>query len=109
MTQSGQALNVTLGGADLHRVSGMGDRFSGSIDPLETVVFRIGDPSFYYYYYYFPNTFEVVERIDDSRSFTLAGIVTATVRGSEIAGTLNGSFIVLSGTPAAVPAVHVDL
>ena len=97
VTQSGQVLNVTLGGATFIVFSGMGDRFSGSIDPLETVVFRIGDP-YFYYYYYLPNTFEVLERVDDSRSLTVAGIVTATVRGSEIAGTLNGSFIVLSGT-----------
>ena len=96
VTQSAQALNVTLSGAEFVVSGDRGNDFSGSIDPLETVVFNIGDS--YYYYYFSQNSFDVIERLDDSSSFTFAGFVVATVRGSEIAGTLSGSFIVLRGT-----------
>lgn len=96
VTQSAQALSVTLSGAEFVVSAGRGDHFSGSIDPLDNVVFNIGD--FYYYYYFSQNSFDVIERIDDSSSFTVAGFVNATIRGSEIAGTLSGSFIVLRGS-----------
>jgi hypothetical protein len=98
VTQTGRVLNVALSGADFIVSSGRGDHFSGTIDPLDNVAFAIGDSFYYYYFYYNQNVFDVVERLDDSRSFTVAGVVTATVRGSEIAGTLSGSFIVLRGS-----------
>ena len=96
ITQDGRALNVALSGADFIVASGRGDHFSGTIDPADNVTFSLGDS--YYYYFYSTTPFDLVERLDDSRSFTVAGFVTATMRGSEIAGTLSGSFLVLRGT-----------
>lgn len=96
ITQDGRALNVALSGAEFIVASGRGDHFSGTIDPADNVTFSLGDP--YYYYFYSTTPFDLVERLDDSRSFTVAGFVTATMRGSEIAGTLSGSFIVLRGS-----------
>ena len=96
MTQSGQALTVSLAGAPFVVTAGRGDKFSGTIDPADNISFSIGN--FYYYYYLTPDSFALVERLDDSHTFSLVGIVTAKVNGSEIAGTLNGSFVVLQGT-----------
>ena len=93
ITQSGQALTVNLEGAAFLVNSGRGDKFSGTIDPGDNVTLSIG--SFYYYYYFTPEFFDLVERLDDSRAFTVVGTVTAKVNGSEIAGTIDGSFVVL--------------
>ena len=93
ITQSGQALTVNLEGATFLVNGGHGDKFSGTIDPADNVTFSIG--SFYYYYYFTPEFFDLVERLDDSRAFSVVGTVTAKVNGSEIAGTINGSFVVV--------------
>jgi Carboxypeptidase regulatory-like domain len=99
VTQQAQVLNVALSGADFIVTSGRGDHFSGAIDPLDNVTFTLGNPFYYYYYYYYAsNPFDLVERIDDSRSFSVAGFVNATMRGSEIIGSLSGGFIVLRGS-----------
>jgi hypothetical protein len=96
VTQSGQALTVTLHGATFVVSASRGDKFSGTIDPADNVTFSIGN--FYYYYYLTSELLDLVERLDDSRSFSVVGVVTAKVNGSEVAGTLNGSFVVLQGT-----------
>ena len=73
---------------------GRGDQFSGTIDPADNVAFTIG--SFYYYYYFSSEFFDLVERLDDTRAFSVVGTATAKVNGSEIAGTINGAFVTLS-------------
>lgn len=96
VTQAGRALTVTLSGADFLQSGSRGNTFSGSIDPAENVSFGIGNA--YYYYYFSEASFDVIERLDDSRSLTFIGAVTAKVNGSAITGTLNGAFVILRGS-----------
>jgi hypothetical protein len=98
VTQAGQAVTVTLSGADFVQSGSKGNSFLGSIDPADNVSFSIGN--LYYYYYFNQNPFDVIERLDDSRSFTVVGVVSAKVNGSQITGTLNGAFIILAGSRA---------
>ena len=94
ITQSGRALTVKLEGATFIVNGGRGDQFSGTIDPADNVAFTIG--SFYYYYYFSSEFFDLVERLDDTRAFSVVGTATAKVNGSEIAGTIYGAFVTLS-------------
>jgi hypothetical protein len=96
LTQAGPNLTVTLSGASFSSWQGhVRNSFVGQLDPqLDPfdLRFQIGGFVFYYYFYDYPGFSDpyVLEQLSPTTEFSFGGIVTASVRGSNIIGTLDG-------------------
>jgi hypothetical protein len=89
VVQQGPRLSVTLSGAVFIVSNGRGDRFAGTLDPIDNVTFDLGNPDDIYLSEYA----DLVERVDGTTAFLVYGTVNAKASPTGIVGTLAGSFI----------------
>jgi hypothetical protein len=89
VVQQGPRLSVTLSGAVFIVSNGRGDRFAGTLDPIDNVTFDLGKPDDIYLSEYA----DLVERVDGTTAFLVYGTVNAKASPTGIVGTLAGSFI----------------
>jgi hypothetical protein len=89
VAQQGPRVVVTLTDADFIVENGRGNRFTGVVDPLDTVRFEIGIDTDGYV---FIDGVDLVERVDSTTAFLVFGTVNARPAPSGIVGTLSGSF-----------------
>lgn len=96
--QDGPRLKITLSGADFIVTGGRGNSFAGLVDG-DRVQFSLSAGSYNYYYYYYSGHYDLVERLDPSHAFIIAGAASGTRTAAGIAGSLNGSFFVANVAP----------
>jgi hypothetical protein len=89
VTQNGPAFRVDLTGADFLVKNGLGNGFSGRIEPTQ-ISFSLGDG----YYTPYP---DIIESLGDGRILMVTGVGTLTPTGSDIVGSMSGGIYV--GTP----------
>ena len=102
VSQEGGNLTVKLSDANLLRVSGRGDQFSGFVDVSGVLRFTISGGTFYYYYYY-AGTYDIIERLTD-RTLLVVGTVTAQGTPARVTGVVDGAFnLTLKSAPPLSP------
>ena len=97
IVQRGAPLEISLSGGTLIRPPAL----AGLIHGTEVWVELPGGEcaAFYCYYYYDDSEqFEVVESLPNNQFLAIAGVITATARGSSVSGSLNGEFAVIQST-----------
>ena len=86
ITQNGPAFRVDLTGADFLVKNGLGNGFSGRIEPSQ-IAFSLGDG----YYTPYP---DIIESLGDGRILMVTGDGTLTPTGSDIVGSMSGGVYV---------------
>lgn len=86
ITENGPAFRVDLSGADFLVKNGLGNGFSGRIEPGQ-ITFSLGDG----YYTPYP---DIIESLGDGRILMVTGDGTLTPSGTDIVGSMSGGVVV---------------